>query len=62
MDVARAYSDCRIVELIQAKTARLRKPKDYKKEKAVKKPQAKPRPATSASVKEKVQVTYSSIT
>lgn len=58
MDVARAYADFRIVELIQAKIDSLHKPKDHKKDKAVK-PQAKLRPAISTSIKEKVYLTYS---
>lgn len=53
MDIARAYADLRIVDMLQAKTMSLRKPKDQKKDKAVK-PQAKPRPATSTPIKEKV--------
>ncbi|KAK3542632.1 hypothetical protein QTP86_031326 [Hemibagrus guttatus] len=52
LDIARAYADLRIVEMLQAKTANLRKPKDRKKDMAVK-PQAKPRPATSTPIKEK---------
>ncbi|XP_060721049.1 ankyrin repeat and EF-hand domain-containing protein 1a [Tachysurus vachellii] len=52
LDIARAYADLRIVEMLQAKTAILRKPKDQKKDKAIK-PQAKPRPITSTSIKEK---------
>ncbi|KAB5539661.1 hypothetical protein PHYPO_G00091570 [Pangasianodon hypophthalmus] len=52
LDIARAYADFRIVDLIQAKSDSLHKPKDHKKDKAVKH-QAKLRPATSTPIKEK---------
>ncbi|XP_053469679.1 ankyrin repeat and EF-hand domain-containing protein 1a isoform X2 [Ictalurus furcatus] len=48
LDIAHAYADFRIVELIQAKIDSLWKPKDHKKDKPIK-PQAKPRPATGTS-------------
>ncbi|TSN30236.1 Ankyrin repeat and EF-hand domain-containing protein 1 [Bagarius yarrelli] len=52
LDIARAYADLRIVELLQAKTVSRRKPKDHQKKKAIK-PQAKLRPDTIMSVNEK---------
>ncbi|XP_072552090.1 ankyrin repeat and EF-hand domain containing 1a [Salminus brasiliensis] len=52
LDIARAFSDLRIVELIQAKTDSLSKPKDNKKDK-VSKTQGKPRPPTATSSKDK---------
>ncbi|KAF5895167.1 synaptosomal-associated protein 25 isoform X1, partial [Clarias magur] len=52
LDIARAYADFRIVDLIQAKTDNLCKLKDHKNDKTVK-PQAKPRPDTSTSIMEK---------
>uniref|UniRef100_A0A8B9KA83 Ankyrin repeat and EF-hand domain containing 1a n=1 Tax=Astyanax mexicanus TaxID=7994 RepID=A0A8B9KA83_ASTMX len=51
LDIARAYADQRIVELIQAKMNSLYKARD-KKDKAAK-PQTRPRPLTSMSSKEK---------
>lgn len=57
MDIARAYADLRIVELLQAKTVSLRKLKDRKKDKTGR-PQSKPRPDTSTPSKGKVQLIY----
>lgn len=51
LDIARAYADFRIVDLVQAKIDTLPKLKENKKGKGGK-PQPKPRPATA---QEKVQ-------